>query len=170
MKHPAMGNEPTTAHARGLAMAAREVLTFRLGTESFGVAILLVHEIRCFETPTPLPGAPRNVSGVVNLRGSIVPVIDLRGAIGMPARAPDPLTVLIVLGLPEMVVGVVVDAVDDVVALSAEQVKAPPRLRDTGAANHVEAIATLDERLVTLLDFEQLVRAEAVGTATHALQ
>lgn len=110
-----------------------EYLSFRLGDEDYGLPILDVQEIRSYEPPTRIAGASPEVLGVVNLRGIIVPVIDLRRVFGCSSADIGPLTVVIVLGLPMRTVGVVVDAVSDVVDVSAAHLRPPPALQRTGS-------------------------------------
>ena len=102
---------------------AREMLVFKLGSEEYGVDILKVQEIRGYEKVTPIPRSPDYLKGVVNLRGTIVAVIDLRIRFGMPDPAYDSLTVVIVLRIAGRVVGAVVDAVSDVVRLAENEIR-----------------------------------------------
>src|SRR6478736_6219180 len=107
---------------------AREMLVFKLGSEEYGVDILKVQEIRGYEKVTPIPSAPAYLKGVVNLRGTIVPVIDLRVKFGMNEPRYDAFTVVVILRLAQRVIGVVVDGVSDVVALTEKEVKEAPQL------------------------------------------
>src|SRR5512141_377305 len=108
--------------------ATREVLVFVLGREEYGVDILKVQEIRGYEKVTPIPSAPDYLKGIVNLRGTIVPVIDMRVKFALPEARYDSFTVVIILRLARRVIGIVVDAVSDVVALSPNDVKPAPQL------------------------------------------
>jgi purine-binding chemotaxis protein CheW len=135
---------------------AGEYLTYRVGAEEYGIAIETVQEIRCYETPTRVPGAPPFVRGVVNLRGVIVPVIDLRLKLGTPADC-TPLTVVIVLAVRERVVGAVVDSVSEVLALAADAIRPPPELAEAGECDFITGIAGVRERMLMLVDMEQLL-------------
>src|SRR4051812_25063150 len=105
---------------------AGEYLTYRAGAEEYGVDIQTVQEIRSYEAPTRIPGAPRFVKGVVNLRGVIVPIVDLRLRLECEQADYTPFTVVIVLAARQRVVGVVVDSVSDVLDLPADTIKPPP--------------------------------------------
>ncbi len=137
--------------------ATREVLVFVLGAEEYGVDILKVQEIRGYEKVTPLPGAPAFLKGVVNLRGIIVPVIDLRIKFGMADPRYDSFTVVVILRLAGRVIGIVVDGVSDVVQLADDDVKAAPQLGSTIEAGFLAGLATKDDRMVLLLDIEKLL-------------
>lgn len=137
--------------------ATREVLVFVLGAEEYGVDILKVQEIRGYEKVTPLPGAPAYLKGVVNLRGIIVPVIDLRIKFGMADPRYDSFTVVVILRLAGRVIGIVVDGVSDVVQLADDDVKAAPQLGSTIEAGFLAGLATKDDRMVLLLDIEKLL-------------
>jgi len=148
------------------AAVAGEYLSFRLGAEEYGIDILRVQEIRGYEQPTRLAGAPESVCGVLNLRGAIVPIVDLRIHFGMKANH-DALTVTIVLNMNGQTVGVVVDSVSDVVAFSCEQIRPVPAFNDTMDTGHITGIATLQQgdsnRMLILVDIEQLVVKTHVG-------
>lgn len=134
----------------------QEHLAFRVGGEEYGVDIHKVQELRSYEAPTRIAGAPDYIRGVVNLRGLIVPVIDLRLRMGLGHASYTAFTVVIVLNLGGRLVGAVVDSVSDVVALESDQVKPAP---DLPASQHVTGIATLDDRMVLLVEIEQLLGA-----------
>lgn len=135
--------------------APQQYLTFTVGAEEYGVDLLQVQEIRAFSTLTPLPGTPPHVRGIINLRGAVVPVIGLRERFGMPSVAFDRYTVIVVLQAHERVVGVIVDAVSDVLSLPPQDVGASP-LAGLGD-KVVKALGKAGGRLVTLLDGEVLV-------------
>jgi purine-binding chemotaxis protein CheW len=145
-----------------------EYLSCRLGDEEYGIEILRVQEIRSFEQPTRMAGAPAHVLGVVNLRGIIVPVLDLRVKFGCASAEFSPTTVVVVLRLSDRTVGAVVDSVSDVLHLQAEQIMPPPDLGPSAAGHGVVGIGTLPagegSRMLLLLDAEQ-----AIGGADFAL-
>jgi purine-binding chemotaxis protein CheW len=130
---------------------------FVLGNEEYGVDILKVQEIRGYEKVTPIPASPAYLKGVVNLRGTIVPVIDMRVKFGMPEPRYDSFTVVIVLRVAGRVIGIVVDAVSDVVRLTAGEVKDAPRLGALVDSSFLAGLATQDERMILLLDIEKFL-------------
>ena len=158
--------------ARAVA-APNEVLTLRLGAEEYGIDILRVQEIRSYEQPTRIAGAPPHVLGVTNLRGVIVPIIDLRCRVGLDAVYGSD-TVSVVLAVAGRTVGAVVDAVSDVVALTPAHIKPAPEFSGATATTHITGIATLGEgagaRMLVLLDIEQLMGCESIGLLEPALQ
>ncbi len=159
----AIGPEP------GLA-PPREVLAFKLGAEEYGIDILRVQEIRSYERPTRIAHAPAHIKGVINLRGVIVPIIDLRLKFRLEQAAYDAFTVIIVLNIGHRIVGLVVDAVNDVVALGAAQLQSVPELNAGVGSEHLLAIGTLDERLLLLLDIDKLLSGADLGPAESTLQ
>jgi len=137
--------------------AIREVLVFVLGKEEYGVDILKVQEIRGYEKVTPLPSAPDYLKGVVNLRGIIVPVIDLRVKFGMADPTYDSLTVVVILRIASHVIGIVVDGVSDVIRLAPGDVKAAPQLGSLVDSTFLAGLATQNERMILLLDIEKFL-------------
>jgi len=135
-----------------------QYLTFALGDEEYGVAILNVQEIKGYAPVTPIPNTPPWVRGVMNLRGTIVPVIDLRLRLGMPAADYGPFTVIVVLAVGSKVVGAIVDAVSDVLSIPDGQVQQTPDLGVAIDVRFVGGIAQADAKLVILLDAEALLR------------
>jgi purine-binding chemotaxis protein CheW len=142
---------------------AAEFLTFALGSEEYGVDILKVKEIRGYDAVTRLPDAPDYIKGVINLRGTIVPVVDMRLKFRLERAEYTALTVTIVLNVADRVVGMVVDSVSDVVQLSAEQVRAVPEIGATIDRQFLTGIGTLDERMLILLDIERLMASSEMG-------
>ncbi|MFN3702953.1 chemotaxis protein CheW [Thermomonas sp.] len=139
-----------------------EFLTFTLGQEEYGVDILKVQEIRGYDAVTRLPDAPDYIKGVINLRGTIVPVIDMRVKFRLEAKV-DALTVMIVLNVANRVVGMVVDSVSDVVQLTAEQIRAMPEVGTGIDRRFLTGIGALDERMLILLDIEGLMTSTEMG-------
>jgi purine-binding chemotaxis protein CheW len=144
-----------------------EFLAFKLGQEEYGIDILKVQEIRGYEAPTRMVNAPASVLGVLNLRGVIVPVLDLRLKFNMAYTAYDSQTVTIVLNVGNRVIGMVVDAVSDVVALQREEIKPAPEFSGALDAQHIIGIATIQQggqaRMLMLLDIEQLMSGADMG-------
>ncbi|HUP29517.1 MAG TPA: chemotaxis protein CheW [Usitatibacter sp.] len=137
--------------------ATREVLVFILGSEEYGVDILKVQEIRGFEKVTPIPAAPAYLKGIVNLRGVIVPVIDLRLKFALAEARYQATTVMIVLRIAGRVIGIVVDAVSDVVRLAPSEIKPAPQLGSVVDSTYLAGLATQDARMILLLDIEKFL-------------
>lgn len=137
---------------------SREFLTFRLGAESYGIEILKVQEIRGYETPTAIANAPAFIKGVINLRGVIVPVLDLRIKFRLPQASYDDFTVVIILNVADRVVGVVVDSVSDVLTLAVDLIRPAPEFASaTFDTKYITGLATVDDRMLILLDIERLM-------------
>jgi len=149
--------------------ATREVLVFVLGKEEYGVDILKVQEIRGYEKVTPIPAAPAYLKGVVNLRGIIVPVIDMRIKFGMAEPKYDSFTVVIILRVSGRVIGIVVDGVSDVVALAAADVKAAPGLGSIVDSGFLAGLATQCDRMVLLLDIERFLSSAELNLLGQAV-
>jgi len=156
-----------TAPQGAPAHAGGQYLSFRLGAEEYGIDILKVQEIRSYEAPTRIASAPPFVKGVVNLRGVIVPIVDLRLAFALDEVRYDDLTVVIILNVAQRVVGAVVDAVSDVVELQPDQIRPAPEFNDALGASHILGLGSLRsgdvERLLILTDIEQLMSDAAMG-------
>ena len=161
-------NGSAAAAAAAAALAGREFLTFRLGAEEYGIDILRVQEIRSYEQPTRIANAPAFLKGVVNLRGVIVPVIDLRMKFGFEADGVGANPVVVVLNVCRRVVGVVVDAVSDVVRLRADQLRPVPEFNSTWDSSHLQAIAVIGDRNLTLVDVEKVMSAPDMGLVDEA--
>lgn len=142
------------------AAHAREFLTFRLGVEEYALDILKVQEIRNYEAATAIANAPKHVRGVVNLRGVIVPIVDLRMLLGLPQAEYTAFTVVIVLNLGKRTVGVVVDAVSDVTQLGSEQIRPAPDFAGAVDTRYVMGLGTIDNRMLILADIEKLLSGE----------
>lgn len=149
------------------AGASRQVLTFVLGTETYGVDILRVQEIRGWSAVTKLPHAPAHVLGVLNLRGSIVPIVDLRMRFSLERAEYTAVTVIIVLSVVSATgrrdFGVVVDGVSDVVDVNEEEVKPPPDLGNRSATDFIRGLVPVSERMVVLLDIDRLIGGDLGG-------
>lgn len=154
-------NTPAVAPKAVLdGMTANEFLTFTLGEEEYGVDILKVQEIRGYDTVTKIPEAPDYLKGVINLRGTIVPVVDLRIKFKLDKAEYNTFTVMIILNIAKRVVGIVVDSVSDVIQLAAEQMRAPPELGSQTEAKFISGIGALENRMLILMDIEKLLRSE----------
>jgi purine-binding chemotaxis protein CheW len=140
-----------------------EALAFRLGQEEYGVDILKVQEIREHDALTRIANAPDFIKGVVNLRGVIVPIVDLRLRFRLGACERAAAGVVIVLNIADRVIGMLVDSVSDVVSLAAVDVRPAPRLGTALDTDYLLGIGTLDGRMLILLDIERLMSAEELG-------
>ena len=153
------GNPEAAAAAR-----AGEYLTFRLGGEEYGIDILRVQEIRSYEQPTRIANAPGYLKGVVNLRGVIVPIVDLRVRLGCAQAEYNHFTVVIVLNVKGRVVGAVVDSVSDVLELSAQTIRPAPPMATTGSDHAcVTGIGSVGDRMLILMDIEALMSSTEMG-------
>src|SRR5262245_25898473 len=157
--------------AEGQAAArAGEYLTFKLGGEEYGIDILRVQEIRSYEQPTRIANAPQYLKGVVNLRGVIVPIVDLRVRLGCAQAEYNHFTVVIVLNVKGRVVGAVVDSVSDVLELPAEAIRPAPPMASNSADNaSLTGIGSVGERMLILMDIVTLMSSPDMGliNATH---
>jgi purine-binding chemotaxis protein CheW len=145
------------------ASRAREYLTFRLGQEEYGIDILRVQEIRSYEQPTRIANAPAHVKGVINLRGVIVPIVDLRLRFNTAQCDYNDFTVVVVLHVAGRVVGAVVDAVSDVLEIAPDAIRPAPEMTSVVDASCIVGLASLSERLLILLDIEKLMTDPAMG-------
>lgn len=139
-----------------------EFLSFTLGKEEYGVDIMRVQELRGYDAVTKIANAPDFIKGVVNLRGVIVPIIDMRIKLGLGTPHYDEFTVVIVLNLSGRVIGMVVDSVSDVTTLSPEDIKPPPEI-GVDENKYLLGLGTRDDRMLILLDIEKIMSAEDVG-------
>ena len=148
---------------------AQQFLTFRLGGEEYGVGILTVQEIRGWSSVTKVPHTPAWLLGVINLRGVVVPIIDLRLKFSLASAEYNETTVVIILTVATRVVGVVVDGVSDVITLGAAQIKPAPSLGNGTNTGHIIGFGTLDERMRILMDVEKLMAGADMGLVDQAI-
>ena len=164
-----MNTQVAEARNAGVDAGSHQVLTFTLGEETYGVDILRVQEIRGYSTVTRIPQAPAHVLGVLNLRGSIVPIVDMRMRFSLPRAEYTPLTVIIVLSVESPQgrrdFGVVVDGVSDVVDVPLAEVKLAPELGAQTNTEFIAGLAAVSGRMVMLLDIDRLIGGE-VAAAT----
>lgn len=135
---------------------ASQYLTFAVNDQDFGIEILRVQEIKNFSRVTPIPNMPACVKGVMNLRGTVVPIVDLRSKFNMPFAEYDQFTVIIVVNVGGRVLGLIVDAVSDVLDIGPDAIENPPNFGGTDAS-FILGLAKTGEQIVTLLDIEQLL-------------
>jgi purine-binding chemotaxis protein CheW len=149
--------------------STKQMLTFMLGDETYGVDILRVQEIRGWYPVTRIPQSPRHVLGVLNLRGSIVPIVDLRMRLNLERAEYTAVTVIIVLSIfsahGRRDVGVVVDAVSDVVNVQTNDVKPAPELGSQNSVEYIQGLATIADRMVMMLDIDRLISVDIMDAA-----
>jgi purine-binding chemotaxis protein CheW len=141
----------------------QEFLAFTLGSEEYGIGILTVQEIRGYEAVTRIANAPEFIKGVINLRGVIIPVVDMRIKFKLGEPVYDQFTVVIILNIGKRVMGIVVDSVSDVTILKHDQIKQAPALGTTFSADYLLGLGILDERMLILVDIEKLMSSSEMG-------
>ncbi len=162
-----MANEPTSANTNGAV--GGEYLTFTLGKEEYGMEILKVQEIRGYDAVTAIANTPQFIKGVVNLRGIIVPIIDLRIKFNLGNVDYNDTTVVIILNLSNRVVGVVVDSVSDVLTLTPDQIKVAPSLSTSLDTKYITGLGTIDQRMLILVDIEKLMSSRDMELVDEAV-
>lgn len=154
--------QATGAAACGSTNAISQYLTFVLGAEQYGVEILKVQEIRGYSAVTPIPNTPAHIKGVINLRGTVVPVVDLRTKFSMGSTEYNKFTVIIVVTVGRKVIGLVVDAVSDVLDIPAAEMRIAPDLGTGVDTRFISGMATIGERMTVLLDINRLLSEDEV--------
>ena len=134
-----------------------ELLTFRLADQEYALDIMSVREIRGWTHATPLPHAPHFMKGVINLRGTVLPVMDLALRLGLPAREQNERNVIIVVNLEDVHTGLLVNAVSDIVALSHDELQAPPQQDVNSDDNVVSALSLVEDRMIRVLNLQATV-------------
>ena len=152
------------------AAKALEFLAFTLGQEEYGIDIQKVQELRGYDAVTRIANAPEHIKGVVNLRGIIVPIIDMRIKFNLGTPTYDQFTVVIILNTASRVMGMVVDSVSDVITLSPEQIKPAPEMGSVLDTNYLIGLGTLDDRMLILVDIEKLMTSAEMGLVEQTLQ
>lgn len=146
-----------------------QFITFRTGEQEFGADIMTIREIRGWTQTTPLPHAPQHVRGVINLRGVVLPVVDLRARLGRGQTEASSKHVIIVVQCAERTMGLLVDAVSDILTVSSSEIQPPPELASDGGSSFATGIAVLDDRMVTILDMAALSKSLVESAATDSL-
>lgn len=149
--------------AETVSSGAREYLTFRLDQEEYGIDILKVQEIRGYEPPTRIAHAPEFIKGVVNLRGTIIPIVDMRLKFNCSQAEYNDFTVVIILNLCNRVVGIVVDSVSDVMELAPDNIRAAPDIESVIENDCILGLGSVGERMLILLDIEKLMSSVDMG-------
>ena len=166
----ALSQAASTATVHG---TPREVLSFKLGAEEYGIDILKVQEIRGYEQPTRIANSPSFMKGVVNLRGVIVPIVDMRMRFALDDVKYDAFTVVIILNVVGRTIGIVVDSVSDVLELGADQIKPAPEFNGTIDSTYITGLGTVktgdSERMLILMDIEQLMSSAEMGLIEQLL-
>ncbi|MAM89020.1 chemotaxis protein CheW [Allohahella sp. A8] len=146
----------------GSMAVGREFLTFTLGDEEYAIDILKVQEIRGYDSVTKIANAPAFIKGVINLRGIIVPIVDLRIKFNLGRVEYNEFTIVIILNLSTRVVGVVVDGVSDVIGLEPEQIRPAPEFRASVNTEYVQGLATVGDKMLILTDIEGLMMSDGM--------
>ena len=155
-------------HAIGEETGGEEYLAFTLGREEYGIDILKVQEIRGYETVTRIANAPDFIKGVINLRGIIVPIVDLRIKFQLDRVEYNQYTVVIILNLKDRVVGIVVDGVSDVLTLQSQQIKPAPEFSGALDTEYIRGLGSIDERMLILVDIERLLLSADMALCDEA--
>jgi purine-binding chemotaxis protein CheW len=145
-----------------------EFLSFTLGEEEYGIDIQKVQELRGYDAVTRIANAPAFIKGVVNLRGIIVPIIDMRVKLNLGDPTYDQFTVVIVLNIGGRVVGMVVDSVSDVITLTPDHIKDPPQMGSLLDTDYLIGLGTVNERMLILMDIDRLMSSEEMGLIERA--
>ena len=145
------------------ALRMNQFLAFTLGKEEYGIDILTVQEIRGYEHVTRIANAPEFLKGVMNLRGTIVPIVDMRIKFNLGTWTYDQFTVVIILNIADRVVGMVVDSVSDVTTLQPDQIRPAPEMGTTFNANYLIGLGAIGERMLILMDIEKFMLSEDMG-------
>ena len=140
-----------------------EYLTFKLGSEEYGIEILKVQEIRGYDAVTKIANTPEFIKGVINLRGTIIPIVDLRLRFNLGKVEYNEFTVVIILNLSGRIMGIVVDGVSDVIALQAGQIRPVPDLVATIDTKYLVGLGTVEERMLILVDIERLMTSQEMA-------
>lgn len=148
------------ADPAGSTASASQFLTFVLGEEQYGIEILKVQEIKGYSAITPIPNTPPHIKGVINLRGTVVPVVDLRAKFSLADTEYNKFTVIIVVTVGEKVIGMLVDAVSDVLDIAASDMRPAPDLGVHVDTRFISGMATIGERMTVLLDIDRLLSAD----------
>lgn len=146
--------------AVALAADHRQYLTFRLDSEEYGVDILRVQEIRGYTAPTPIPNMPGHIRGVMNLRGAVIPVLDLRAKFGLPGHEYNKFSVIIVANIGSRVTGLIVDAVSDVLNIASGEIRECPDFGVHVDTRFIGGVVSAGGRLAVLLELDRLLQAE----------
>lgn len=162
------GYDMGQSNTSGVPADSDQYLTFTVGNEEYGVEIMTVREIRQWAQSTRLPNTPQFMLGVMNLRGAIIPIFDLRARFSGEKTEADSKNVIIIVALSTRLIGILVDTVSDIVHASAGDIKPPPSMELNIDERYVNGLISLEERMIVLLDVEHLFDAQTLKDAVHA--
>ncbi|SBS28672.1 Chemotaxis protein CheW [Marinomonas aquimarina] len=154
---------PSEQQGNVSSMPTREFLTFVLGDETYALDIMTVKEIRGYEATTKIANAPSFIKGVINLRGDIVPIIDLRIKFGIGEATYNEWTIVIMLNIHDRIVGIVVDGVSDVMNLEDEEIRPAPEFGVAFDSQYLHGLAALEDSMVIIVDIEALISSDELG-------
>lgn len=143
----------------------RELIAFRVGKQEFSINIMSVREIRGWTTATMLPKAPRYIRGVINLRGAVLPIIDFAVRLGLPATEPTARNVIIVVQIHQKQIGLLVDAVSDILTLSSSKIQPTPDIASDTVTNFLRGLIPVDGRMISLISLDNVLPAEGAAAA-----
>lgn len=155
-----MNHKPAQQH---IEMQQLEFLTFTLGDEHYGLDIMQVREIRGYESVTKIANAPPFIKGVLNLRGDIVPIVDLRIKFSVGEATYNEFTIVIMLHIGERIVGIVVDSVSDVINIKADEMKPPPEFGVAFDSQYLYGLVPFNDQMIILLNIEKLISSKELG-------
>ncbi|OUS23328.1 chemotaxis protein CheW ['Osedax' symbiont bacterium Rs2_46_30_T18] len=151
----------------------QQYLSFVLDAEEYGIDILRVQELRGWTPVTPVPDMPEYIKGVLNLRGAIVPVVDLRKRFGLPEKDYGPTTVVIVIkvdsGTKERIMGIIVDAVAETYTLTQDQIQPPPQIGGGISSEFITGLVAQEEKMIVLMDIDELMNSDELAIDVPAL-
>lgn len=153
--------DSNVATARALSSETAQYLTFLLNEQEYGVELLRIQEIRGYTDITPLPNVPAYVKGMLNLRGTVLPVLDLRSRFGIPEVPYTKFTVIVIANVGTRVVGLIVDSVSDVLTVAREEIEPAPDFGTPANANLVSGMIKNNDRLAVLLDLDRILSLDA---------
>lgn len=156
-------SQASTESVQASPILPLKYLAFTLGREEYGIDILRVQEIRSYEAVTGIANAPEYVKGIMNLRGVIVPIIDMRVKFKLGAPTHDQFAVVVILNFGKRTIGMIVDSVSDVVTLHAEQIKPAPQVGADGNADYLIGLGAINERMLILVDIGRLMSSREIG-------
>ncbi len=159
--------EKSTDNRSNLAADGRKLLTFTLRDEEYGIDLLRIQEIKGYLPITPIPNTPEYIKGVINLRGSVIPVMSLRRRFGMEEAEYNKFTVIIVINVESKVVGLLVDGVSDVLSVPTEDIQSPPEIVSSIDTAFLSGLVRKEERLVLLLNLEPLIGATELASTSE---
>ena len=157
--------DPLGPGADGESAPMRQLVCFTIGDETYGIDIRAVREIRAWSATTVLPNAPDFVRGVINLRGTVVPILDLRARFGMPRTEPTKYNVVIIVSVSARIVGILVDAVSDIITINEDEIRPMPDMEQVSGLGFMEGLITVGDRMVGLIGLERMFSGRMLEAA-----